>query len=558
MSSLYFQLNGFLNNGKNLNKIYFFLVVFLCIVKLPSLVSSDIQPWDEGMYAARVLSIHLNGDFIEQSQHSVGGFYSASHPPLLIWIGYFFTLIFGVNSVTLKLIIFVFSLLCVLLILMIGKNLFSLKTGFYAALIFCSNIIFTVFSQRFQFDIPYTFFILFSFYLMFRYNETLKRKYLLLAGISLGFCLMTKILVGFFIPGILFIFYLFAKNKINIKLKDIYVLTATGILIALPWHIYMLAIYGAEFTDYFFKFHIYDRALHGVEMNEKNSGVFYHINYLLSIIPYSVLIFFSGLHDIKIYKSLDWKKIFLWVWFITGLLILTLFKTKLEVYVLIILIPGCFLIPLFIKDLTTENNFTGVWIIFFFVLNILWFATESVRPFIKEYATQSNKLILLSYAIGTIILLFYLSKYIANKIELNKMFYIFILIFFFVINIYYLFFVPEWVNKFKLSGIKEYVDNSRIKKIVYVGTNYRYNPQFSFYFNGLNLDWKNPVYDFEIIDTKDGFDFIKNKLNNIPENKLIIIEKDYINRAEYPSSDLFLPGGENLIIKEKGYELYRK
>ncbi|MEP7145789.1 MAG: hypothetical protein ABI792_02135, partial [bacterium] len=88
MSSLFIKLEDFLNNGKNFYKLFFFLVVFLCAVKLPSLLTSDIQPWDEGMYATRVLSIHTYGDFIDQSSHSTGGFYSASHPPLLIWIGY--------------------------------------------------------------------------------------------------------------------------------------------------------------------------------------------------------------------------------------------------------------------------------------------------------------------------------------------------------------------------------------------------------------------------------------------------------------------------------------
>ena len=80
MSSTFSKLEDFLNNGKNFYKLYFFLVVFLCIVKLPSLLTSDIQPWDEGMYATRVQSIHTNGDFIDQSSHSPGGF-DSSDPP---------------------------------------------------------------------------------------------------------------------------------------------------------------------------------------------------------------------------------------------------------------------------------------------------------------------------------------------------------------------------------------------------------------------------------------------------------------------------------------------
>ena len=46
---------NYLNDGKNTYKIYAFIVVFLLIVKLPTLYTTYIQPWDEGMYATRVL-----------------------------------------------------------------------------------------------------------------------------------------------------------------------------------------------------------------------------------------------------------------------------------------------------------------------------------------------------------------------------------------------------------------------------------------------------------------------------------------------------------------------
>lgn len=562
MSSYLTRLENFLNNGKNLYKIYFFLVVFLCVVKLPSLLTSDIQPWDEGMYATRVLSIHTFGDFIDQSTHSVGRFYSASHPPLLIWTGYFATLIFGINSIVLKSTIFIFSLLCVLLMLLIGRNIFSLSTGFYAALIFISNIIFTVFSQRFQFDIPYTFFILLSFYFIFLYNDTLKFKYIIYGGIAFGCCLMTKILVGLYIPLILFLSYLIIRDKYNIRLKEIIILTAIGILIALPWHLYMFANSGSEFTDFFFKFHIIDRAIEGVEMNEKNSGYLYHINYLFSIIPFSVLIFPALIKDFLNLKKLNWQKIFVNIWFITGLLILSLFKTKLEVYVLMILVPGAFIIPLFLKDINIESKKIKVFIIFITLLNIFWFSTESIRPELKLFFKNGSVFLDLIYIITAAIIFFLTSRQTAKIIELKKTFYIFILIFFFGINIYYLLFTPAWVNGYKLSEIKRYIDQSGKKEIVYVSGNYRFNPQFSFYFNGLNLNWGNPEYKFELINNKNAgnnLDSVKRKLYKIADKDcFIIVEKDGINRASEFNPDLLVP---DLFIKsltKTGYELYEK
>jgi hypothetical protein len=557
MSSFYNKAENYLNNDKNFNKLIFFIVVFLCIVKLPNLVSSDIQPWDEGMYATRVLSIHLNGDFFDQSSHSVGLFYSGSHPPLLIWIGYISTLLFGINSFALKIIPFLFSLSCIVIIMLLAKKLFDPVTALFSAMIFSSNIIFNVFSKRFQFDYPYTFFILLSFYAIILFNDNREFKYLIISGISFGCCLMVKILVGFYIPLILFISWYFLRGRINLKFNDILFLSMTGIIMALPWHVYMLSKYGAEFTDYFFKFHIYDRAIHGVEMNEKNSGALYHINYLMTIIPYSVIVFFAMIKDAYNYKSIKPRKLFLWIWFVTGMIILAVFKTKLEVYILLILTPGCILTAEYILNINNENRMLKSLITAALLFNIFWFATESIRPEIKDYFIHANitfELILIIFVTGISL---FIIRHFADKIELKQTLYFFILIFFFGINFYYLFRIPFWENYFHITDVKDLIDKSGRKKIVYVATNYRHNPQFSFYFNGLDLGWKNNKYELTMLDIKDGTESVKEKLKLLPPHDYeIIVEKEGINRAVYKESDLFIPEEFKLKKNSPGYELY--
>ncbi len=557
MSSFYNKAENYLNNDKNFNKLIFFIVVFLCIVKLPNLVSSDIQPWDEGMYATRVLSIHLNGDFFDQSSHSVGLFYSGSHPPLLIWIGYISTLLFGINSFALKIIPFLFSLSCIVIIMLLAKKLFDPVTALFSAMIFSSNIIFNVFSKRFQFDYHYTFFILLSFYAIILFNDKREFKYLIISGISFGCCLMVKILVGFYIPLILFISWYFLRGRINLKFKDILFLSMTGIIMALPWHVYMLSKYGAEFTDYFFKFHIYDRAIHGVEMNEKNSGALYHINYLMTIIPYSVIVFFAMIKDAYNYKSIKPRKLFLWIWFVTGMIILAVFKTKLEVYILLILTPGCILTAEYILNINNENRMLKSLITAALLFNIFWFATESIRPEIKDYFIHANitfELILIIFVTGISL---FIIRHFADKIELKQTLYFFILIFFFGINFYYLFRIPFWENYFHITDVKDLIDKSGRKKIVYVATNYRHNPQFSFYFNGLDLGWKNNKYELTMLDIKDGTESVKEKLKLLPPHDYeIIVEKEGINRAVYKESDLFIPEEFKLKKNSPGYELY--
>jgi 4-amino-4-deoxy-L-arabinose transferase-like glycosyltransferase len=558
MANYFDQFLTYINNGKNFHKLYLFLVIFLCAVKLPTLLTADIQPWDEGMYATRVLSIYDNADVWDQSMHSVGKFYSGSHPPLLIWIGYAFTLVFGTSAPVFKMIPFLFALGSVFLIMKIGAGLYDNKTGFIAALIFSGNLIFNVFSKRFQFDIPYTFFILLAFYFVVLYIKKPDNKYIIYAGITFGLCLMVKILVGIYIPIIIFGFYLLQRNKTPLTFKNIFVLTLIGICIALPWHLYMIMTYGQEFIHYFLGFHILDRAFVGVEENVKNSGVFYHINYYLSIIPFAIIVFFSLIKDIGNYKSLDWRKIFLWVWFLVGLVIISSFKTKLEIYVLLILVPGCLIIPEYLFSLKkgfTREKFLLLSAVF---LNILWFASYDFRPAIKGYIAGSNKIMVLLMLVGCVILLSFTAFYLAKKINVSNTLTGMIMLFFVGANIYFLVHPPEWDYVFNLSPVREEIVASGKKKIFYVGSDFRHNPQFSFYFDGLDLGWDNKKYSYEFIDTKDGFDIVKSTLDALPYGEYnIIVEKDNINRSGYPDSENFIPEDIKLVKKTVGYELYQ-
>ncbi len=325
---------------------------------------------------------------------------------------------------------------------------------------------------------------------------------------------------------------------------------------ALPWHMHMLIKYGRDFVEFFLKFHIYDRAFYGVEMNEKRSGALYHVNYFMNIIPYSVVIYFGLINDFNKFKKLNWAKIFLWVWFLAGFIIIAVFKTKLEVYILLILTPGCLLISSYIEVMNKQSLFIKTLILLATIFNIFWFATVSIRPEIKSYL-QNHYLIIVPVIIIVITILFFLCRSLANKIELKKTYYIFILLFFLGINFNYLLDIPIWENNFQISQVKDHIEKSGRKKIAYVATNYRHNPQFSFYFNGMDLGWENKKYGFVFLDTKEGLEAIKNKLNQLDRDQFeIIVEREGINRGVYPDTSLFIPENFKLVLNAPGYLLY--
>lgn len=556
MSSYSEKIISLFNDKKFVDKIFFLTVLLICILKIPPIFQTDIQPWDEGMYALRVLSIHLNGDFIDQSQHSTGGFYSGSHPPLLIWIGYFVSLVTGLNSPTLKLIIFFFSLCSLLILYKLGSKLFDNKTALLSVLIFSSTIIFNVFSKRFQFDIPYTFFILLSVYLLVLYNESKSKKYLYFTGFVFGLCLMVKILVGIFIPMIFLASYFFINKKVNYTLKDIITISIVGIVIAAPWHIYMLTQHGTEFFSYFFGFHIFDRAFSGLEHNSKGSGPLYHINYLFNIIPFSILIFYSMIVDISKFRDLSWKKIFLWGWFLTGLVIITFFRTKLEVYILLVLSPGVLLLSQFIFNYSFDSFKKKFLAVLLLLFNLIWYFTDTLRQSIKTYISETDILIILLILGASVILLLAISFLISRYIRLRETLIEYVIFTFLVSNIFYLFKIPSWENTYQISEIKSIIDNNPENDVVYVASNYRHNPQLSFYFEGVDEGWTTGKYKIQMYDTKNGTEQIRESLLYKGETVFVIVEKDNINRAEYPESELFIPDNFNQIYKTRGYELY--
>jgi 4-amino-4-deoxy-L-arabinose transferase-like glycosyltransferase len=549
----------YFDEKKNMKKVYLFLVVFLILIKVHSIVTTDIQPWDEGMYTTRVLSIKESGDIIDQSQHSVGKFYSGSHPPLLIWLGYIATSVFGMNNVVLKGLIFLFSLAVLWLLMKIGENVYSPRAGIIAAIIFSSNLIFNIFAKRFQFDIPYTFLILLSFLYFLKYLDTGEKKYNYYSGIVFGLCLMIKILVGFFIPMAIFIWFILFRNKTKYALKDLVVLSAIGIAIAAPWHAYMFIKYGWEFFNYFFFYHIYERALIGVEHNTKGSGYIYHINYLMTILPFGGIILFGAFKKLMNVKSLKAKEAFILVWFLIGFVIITLFKTKLEVYILLILTPGVFIAGAYLEMIDTLSKKEKLLLLIVTSFNIFW----AVLNYFRIELSYPVNSVTLPRVIITSSLWFVLSGiaifyYIRKEYSVSKFFYSFILFFMFFINILYAVQIPYWENSFKITDVQREVENSGYRKLIYVASNYRHNPQFSFYFDGLDLGWTNTKYDFTFLDTKNGIDSVKKILDNAGDKVNVIIEKDKINRSDYFESKLVVDDKYKLILKSSGYELYRK
>src|SRR3990170_4016742 len=112
-------LDGLLNKRS-------FVVASLLLVGLLRFVNlgfGEIQEWDEALYAVRAKSVANFGDWLDQSNHSVGGLYSASHPPLFVWLTALGYEVLGISNFSTRLWSAIFGCGLIFVAYLLGKHL---------------------------------------------------------------------------------------------------------------------------------------------------------------------------------------------------------------------------------------------------------------------------------------------------------------------------------------------------------------------------------------------------------------------------------------------------
>jgi 4-amino-4-deoxy-L-arabinose transferase-like glycosyltransferase len=369
------------------------------------------------------------------------------------------------------------------------------------------------------------------------------------------------LLVGLIIPIVLFGSYFFIRRETGFSLKDFFIILGISLLISLPWYFYLIANSGKDAFDYIINFHLYQRATVGIEQNAKGTGIFYFLNYLLTIIPFGFLAFYALGKNLKNFYNLDWKLRFVSIWFIICFVLVSLFKTKLESYSFLFLPPACLLISDFVSKLQLSYRREKIGILLLTSLNVLWYFSDSYRVHLKSFLDYSwiHKIEILYLAAIVSLLLFFVFRKMSSRINIKSTLLGVIFLTFVISNAYYLICIPYWENGYKITDLKSVIDSDKNKSVLYVSTNYRHNPQLTFYFNGVDLNWGRQMtgYDFEMLDTKIGNDSVKKNLTGLNNNYFVIVEKDNINRANYSDSKLFIPDNFTFLGRYPGYELYK-
>jgi len=180
-------------------------------------------------------------------------------------------------------------------------------------------------------DIAFMFFIELSIFLIIKFVETKKVIYDLLAGLSLGFAILSKWLPALIIVPIFFLLLIDSKKFNKYELIKFFIIFCLSFLILpIGWHLYTFINFPLEAKDCY---------LHNIrhfteKLDNLGGGPFYYIKKIR--INYGELIylplFYFTIVAIKNYRN--FKNISLLIWFWIPTIFFSLSKTQMQGYIL--------------------------------------------------------------------------------------------------------------------------------------------------------------------------------------------------------------------------------
>jgi len=475
----------------------FLIVLFLALLRLVDLDFAEVQGWDEALYAIRARSILQFGDWLDQSAHSVGGLYSAAHPPLYVWLTAILMKIFGESPTTVRFWSAVAGAVTVLAVYYLPKDRL---TGFFSAVTLGTCSFFTFYSRQGQLDVIYTCFIMLGLFFFMKYESTGKRRLLWFTGISCGLALMSKIIVGLFLPMILGVYMILKVLKGEGDTKSILrgwlTVFGVGLIIAAPWHIFMIWKHGSAFTDSYVVFHIIARSLHGVELNVRALGPLFFANQIIVILPVGSVFLIRLAGRIRSQKEDLLPLSF--AAFLVPFLIFTLSRTQLRTYAIPMLPPLALVAGCGFRDIWRENRVSKVLIILFVVFSI-WASSQTLRDQTKEFFRSGHPSPALLLAAGAAVILI-LS---AGRRMTGRVFTIIVLCTLFVFS----FIPPIRYSQSGIARVGSRFEKDTCRTLIYMDeVRTVHNPQISYYFHGVDIGWRDG-YRFELITPEDAGEF---------------------------------------------------
>jgi 4-amino-4-deoxy-L-arabinose transferase-like glycosyltransferase len=318
------------------------LIALAATIACINLTSLEIQPYDEAYYALRAKAIVNYDCWLDQTDYAVGGFYSSSHPPLLIWLMAIVGKLFGHTIFSVRIWSVVAFVCALFLIRNLSKLTATLQESFFAVLFFGFLPLSFWFARIGQFDMLVTMFSIAEIYFYVRYISSNQKKFIAIAGVALGLALLSKTIVGGFAVVSIVLHSLYRLYNKEFSLADFFksnfIFFSIGFAIGLSWFFALCITHDGFFSQYV-KWYVVDRMQANQTSSNYRTGYFYYANLLLARFPICLI---SAIWIWKFIRESAFRTSYrvLWIfWFIVPFAIFSFAQTRIIWYSIIFLPP---------------------------------------------------------------------------------------------------------------------------------------------------------------------------------------------------------------------------
>jgi len=329
------------------------------------------------------------GAWLDQTQYAIGGLYSSTHPPLIVWMMAFARMIFGDAVFVWRLVSGSSAVIALFFFYKFVSRFFSRWTNLFATVSLGSAQVYIWFGHHAQFDIPMFAFIIASVYFAVKAFGEEKTKFAVIAGVLYGCALLSKALWGLYLIPFLCAFpYIFMTRKGYFKLA---LILTIALAIAAPWYLWMMFHHPHFSSDYAA---LISTLKAGTYNPESSSAWWYYLNQTIIHLPLLILLPVVGkplYHKLKVKTTEDRLFLVSFLWLAVMLIFLSSFGTRMLHYWLFLLLPCmlvlCFTVEQFLQIKKSKSTLLLSSLLIF--LSLVWSSSELIRKSLREYSIFS-------------------------------------------------------------------------------------------------------------------------------------------------------------------------
>ncbi len=341
----------------------------------------EIQPWDESLYAIRANACLAFGAWLDQTHYAIGHFYSATHPPLGVWLIALSKLVLGDSTFAVRFPMALAASTSVLMLYAVVNRLASRAAALVSAASLAASSLFVLYSHRAQLEsLVLCFGLATIVFLLFALDKR-SLPMLGLSGVALALGLLSKFIVVLYVaPLLLLLPYVRCKNAL--WWYPLITLLA-GCALSLPWLLYMLS----QHPD--FLQHIQE-SLGGLQSGtyaRSSAAWWYYVNQLVVSIPLLILAlgYFltntregsAGSSEAEISSRRLTRSLVLWLILLLG--VLQLVGTRMPHFAFLLILPGAMLAGVSWDKYTLLSRSQRVIIGSLALVLIGWSSSEQLR-----------------------------------------------------------------------------------------------------------------------------------------------------------------------------------